>query len=70
MRHNHASEGGGAIFYVSNDRTGSLHLRWSTLRDNVSERFQTRPGIFYLGRGPIDVSALDHPLTPGSADAG
>ncbi len=32
-----------------------LHLRWSTLRDNVSAGFETRPGIFYLGRGPIDV---------------
>ena len=55
MRHNHANEGGGAIFYVSNDRTGTLHLRWSTLRDNVSAGFETRPGIFYLGHGPIDV---------------
>jgi hypothetical protein len=54
-RHNHSNEGGGAIFYVSNDRSGRLHIRWSTLRDNVSERFETRPGIFYLGRGPIDV---------------
>lgn len=56
MRHNHANEGGGAIFYVSNDRTGTLHLRWSTLEDNLSERFETRPGIFYLGHGPIDVT--------------
>jgi hypothetical protein len=56
MTHNHAREGGGAIFFVSNDRTGTLHLRWSTLRANVSEQFQTRPGIFYLGHGPIDVS--------------
>ncbi len=55
MRHNHANEGGGAIFYVSNDRTGTLHIRWSTLRDNVSAGFETRPGIFYLGHGPIDV---------------
>jgi Chlamydia polymorphic membrane protein (Chlamydia_PMP) repeat len=54
MRHNHANEGGGAIFYVSNDRSGRLHLRWSTLKDNVSAGFQTRPGIFYEGRGPID----------------
>ncbi len=54
MRHNHANEGGGAIFYVSNDLSGRLHLRWSTLRDNISAGFQTRPGIFYLGRGPID----------------
>jgi hypothetical protein len=56
MRDNHANEGGGAIFYVSNDRTGRLHLRWSTLKDNVSARFETRPGIFYLGHGPIDVA--------------
>jgi hypothetical protein len=54
IRHNHANEGGGAIFYVSNDRTGHLRIHWSTLRRNVSERFETRPGIFYLGRGPID----------------
>ena len=54
MRHNHANEGGGAIFYVSNDLSGRLHLRWSTLSDNVSAGFETRPGIFYLGRGPID----------------
>jgi hypothetical protein len=54
MRHNHANEGGGAVFYVSNDLTGRLHLRWSTLDQNVSAGFETRPGIFYLGRGPID----------------
>ena len=55
MRHNHAREGGGAIFYVSNDRTGTLHIHRSTLVSNVSAAFETRPGIFYLGRGPIDV---------------
>jgi hypothetical protein len=55
MRHNHANEGGGAIFYVSNDRSGLLRIHWSTLQHNVSERFETRPGIFYLGRGPIEV---------------
>jgi hypothetical protein len=55
MRHNHANEGGGAIFYVSNNRTGRLHIHWSSLTRNVSERFETRPGIYYLGRGPIEV---------------
>jgi hypothetical protein len=55
MRRNHANEGGGAIFYVSNNRTGRLHIHWSTLRSNVSERFETRPGILYIGHGPIDV---------------
>jgi hypothetical protein len=47
---NHANEGGGAIFYVSNDRTGTLGIRWSTLKRNKSERFETIPGIFFLGR--------------------
>jgi hypothetical protein len=55
MRRNHANEGGGAIFYVSNDHTGRLRIHWSTLKGNVSDGFETRPGIFYIGRGPIDV---------------
>ena len=42
MRHNHAHEGGGAIFYVSNDRTGTLHLRWSTLQGQ-RQRAASRP---------------------------
>jgi hypothetical protein len=50
MTRNHAREGGGAIFYVSNDRTGVLTLRSSTLRRNPSDGFQTAPGIFFLGR--------------------
>jgi hypothetical protein len=50
---NHATEGGGAIFFVSNDRTGSLQLRNSVLRRNPSAGFETRgyPGIFFLGAG-------------------
>ncbi len=46
---NHASEGGGAIFFVSNDRTGTLSIEGSTLTGNPSDGFQTSPGIFYLG---------------------
>jgi hypothetical protein len=48
---NHAREGGGAIFFVSNDRTGSLAITDSTLQRNPSEGFETRglPGIFFLG---------------------
>jgi hypothetical protein len=55
IRHNHANEGGGAIFYVSNNLSGRLHIHWSTLKDNVSAGFETRPGIFYQGHGPIEV---------------
>jgi polymorphic membrane protein len=50
MTRNHAREGGGAVFFVSNDRTGSLTIRSSTLRANPSDGFQTSPGIFFLGR--------------------
>ncbi len=54
---NHANEGGGAIFFVSNDRSGNLRIEDSTLRRNPSDGFETRgfPGIFYLGSGPIQV---------------
>jgi hypothetical protein len=47
---NTANEGGGAIFFVSNDRTGSLIVRNSTLRNNKSGRFETPgyPGIYVL----------------------
>ena len=50
MTGNHAREGGGAIFFVSNDRSGVLTIRSSTLRNNPSDRFETDPGIFFLGR--------------------
>ncbi|HEY6478433.1 MAG TPA: hypothetical protein VIZ00_00295 [Streptosporangiaceae bacterium] len=49
---NTAREGGGAIFYVSNDHTGTLHIENSILRDNPSAAFHNFPGtIFYLGHG-------------------
>ena len=48
---NHANEGGGAIFFVSNNRTGTLRIEDSTLRRNPNDGFQTYPGIFYLGSG-------------------
>ena len=53
IRDNVAHEGGGAIFYVSNDHTGSLRISHSTLHHNPSQGFETAgfPGIFYLGTG-------------------
>ena len=55
---NHANEGGGAVFFVSNDRSGHLVIRDSSLRRNPSDGFETSgfPGIFYLGNGPIQVT--------------
>ncbi|MEV0902861.1 hypothetical protein [Actinoplanes sp. NPDC049802] len=58
IENNRAREGGGAIFYVSNDRTGTLSIRDSKLRRNVSSGFETDglPGIFYLGSGQPSLS--------------
>jgi hypothetical protein len=48
---NHANEGGGAIFFVSNDRTGTMAIRRSTLVGNPNDRFHTPglAGIYFLG---------------------
>ena len=58
IEHNTANEGGGALFYVSNDRTGTLTIHDSTLSDNLSKGFWTDgfPGIFFLGAGKPAVS--------------
>lgn len=45
---NHANEGGGAIFFVSNDRSGELIIENSTLQRNPSDGFENAPGIFVL----------------------
>ena len=55
---NAANEGGGAVFFVSNDRSGSLVIRHSVLRDNPSHGFETQgyPGIYVLADGAPQVS--------------
>ena len=58
MARNHAREGGGAVFFVSNDRSGVLEIRSSNLRDNPSDGFETDPGIFFLGREQIVVNSV------------
>ena len=54
-----ANEGGGAIFFVSNDRTGTLTIEDSTLRRNPSDGFETAglPGHL-LPRRPAAVDQL------------
>jgi hypothetical protein len=51
VRGNSALEGGGAVFFVSNNREGTMRIRRSTLEFNLSEGFETQglPGIFFLG---------------------
>ncbi len=55
---NKAAEGGGAVFFVSNDRSGTMRIERSTLRRNPSAGFETRgyPGIFFLGAHDPTVS--------------
>ena len=50
FRDNTAKEGGGAVFYVSNDRSGSLGLTNSVFQRNPSLGFETDgfPGFFII----------------------
>ena len=69
MEYNHANEGGGAIFFVSNDRSGALTIKDSILVSNPSDRFETRgyPGMFVLANGPPQVEnsiITDLPVVP------
>ncbi|MFG1675093.1 hypothetical protein [Micromonospora sp. NPDC049282] len=56
---NSANEGGGAVFFVSNNRTGTMTISSSTLRRNPSRGFETKgfPGIFFLGARPPSVTS-------------
>ncbi|AEV85551.1 membrane protein [Actinoplanes sp. SE50] len=58
IENNRAAEGGGAVFFVSNDRTGTVVIRNSRLHGNPSAGFETTglPGIFYLGSGNPKIS--------------
>ncbi|WP_330468516.1 hypothetical protein [Micromonospora zamorensis] len=59
IENNKANEGGGAVFFVSNNRTGTMRIENSTLRRNPSGKFETRgfPGIFFLGAQNPTVTA-------------
>ncbi len=58
MTGNTAKEGGGAIFFVSNNRTGTLLIKDSVLTNNPSMGFETAgyKGIFFLGSGMPQVT--------------
>jgi hypothetical protein len=58
MTENSANEGGGAIFFVSNDKSGSLVIKDSVLSKNPSGKFETPgyPGIFVIAKGNPEVS--------------
>lgn len=61
LHDNRANEGGGAVFFVSNNRSGTLSITDSLLEANVSAGFETAglPGIFML-------AASGQPVVSGS----
>jgi hypothetical protein len=65
LEDNRANEGGGAIYFVSNNRTGRLHIDRSILRRNTSGRFETpgMPGVFFLGAGSPELTSSP-PIEP------
>ncbi len=58
LENNSAKEGGGAIFYVSNDKSGHLAITQSTLSANPSAGFESAgyPGIFYQAAAAPDTT--------------
>jgi len=58
IKNNYAREGGGAIFFVSNDESGMLYIDTSFLRNNVNEGFYTAgyPGIFVIAKDSPQIS--------------
>jgi hypothetical protein len=58
MEDNHANEGGSAIFFVSNDKTGTISIIDSVLKNNPKGKFENFPGLF--------VQAKSSPTTTGS----
>jgi hypothetical protein len=52
LEHNSAREGGGAVFFVSNDVSGQVIIDHSTLMANLSAGFESAglPGLFVVAR--------------------
>ena len=66
IHHNHAPEGGGGIFFVSNNLTGTLTVDRSWIWDCPSDGFHTPPWewLFYLGMGPPQILAWTPEFPP------
>ncbi len=66
IHHNHAPEGGGGIFFVSNNLTGTLLVDRSFIWNCPSDGFHTPPWqwLFYLGMGPPQILASTLEMPP------
>ena len=54
MEDNHANEGGSAIFFVSYNKTGTISIKSSVLKNNPKGKFETAgfPGMFVIAKTP------------------
>jgi hypothetical protein len=57
LENNVANEGGSAVFFVSNDRSGSITIKDSITRNNPRGTFETpgMPGFYVLAKEPAHV---------------
>jgi len=57
IENNMANEGGSAIFFVSNDQTGSITLKDSLTRNNPRGTFETPdlPGFYVIAKAPANI---------------
>jgi hypothetical protein len=57
LENDKANEGGSAIFFVSNDRTGSITIRDSITRNNPRGTFETPglPGFYVIAKDPAQI---------------
>ena len=57
IENNTANEGGSAIFFVSNNRTGSITIRDSITRNNPRGAFETPdlPGFYVIAKDPAEI---------------
>ena len=57
LENNQANEGGSAVFFVSNDKTGSITLEDSITRNNPRGTFETPdlPGFYVIAKNPAQI---------------
>ncbi len=57
IENNTANEGGTAVFFVSNDMSGSITVRDSITRNNPKGTFETPdlPGFYVIANGPATI---------------
>jgi hypothetical protein len=57
IENNMANEGGSAIFFVSNNKTGSITIKDSITRGNPRGTFETPdlPGFYVIAKGPAEI---------------